>query len=901
MARIHVDGRAYEVDPSRNLLDACLSHGLDLPYFCWHPAMGSVGACRQCAVKQFRDEHDAKGRIVMACMTPASDGTRISIADAEAAAFRASVIEGLMESHPHDCPVCDEGGECHLQDMTVMTGHTLRRYPYSKRTFRNQYLGPFIAHEMNRCIQCYRCVRFYRDYAGGHDLDVFGIRNGVYFGRAEDGVLESEFSGNLVDLCPTGVFTDLTLGVRYTRKWDLQTAPSICMQCSLGCNITAEERYGSLRRIVNRYHRDVNGHFICDRGRFSHGFVNSPGRIREALVRRDGGLVAVPPGEALQQAAALLSGRRVIGLGSPRASLEANFALRALVGPDHFYQGVPDAQGRLVGLMLDILRQGPVRTPAPAEVEEADAVLVIGEDFAATGVRMALSLRQAVRRPGFELAARMKVPLWQDAAVRELQQELRGPLFILSTCPTGLDDVAEVTQRAAPQDLARLAYAVGRRLDERVAGPADLPEPLAALASSMADTLARARRPLVVSGASSGSAEVIEAAAAVASALQARGAAASLVFLAPEANSVGLTLLGPRPFGEAARLAGEGGVDAVVVLENDLSWRFAPGEGQALLGGADLVVVDHLQNDTTAGAAVVLPSATFAEADGTVVSSEGRAQRFFQVFVPGAPIQESWRWLRDLGRASERGDAMAWEGLDAVLEALAAEIPALAGARDAAPGAGFRIAGQRVPRMPHRFSGRTAIGAHLSVHEPKPPDDPDSPLAFSMEGAPIDPPAALVPRFWAPGWNSIQALNKYQEEINGPLRGGPAGVRLIEPTRGDALYVGDVPPPFEPPRRPGDDFYLVAAGQVFGSDELSQRADPIAGRMHAPFVALGAEDAGAAKWEPGVEVDVELGARVLRLPVAIWPGLPRGVAALPVGLGALRGLGLPAWGRLRLR
>jgi NADH-quinone oxidoreductase subunit G len=417
----------------------------------------------------------------------------------------------------------------------------------------------------------------------------------------------------------------------------------------------------------------------------------------------------------------------------------------------------------------------------------------------------------------------------------------------------------------------------------------------------MADTLARARRPLIVSGASSGSAEVIEAAAAVASALQARGAAASLAYLAPEANSVGLALLAPRPFGEAVRLAREGGVDAVVVVENDLSWRFGPAEAEPLLGSADLVVVDHLQNDTTAGAAVVLPAATFAEADGTVVSSEGRAQRFFQVFVPGAPIQESWRWLRDLGRAAGRGEAMAWEGLDAVLEAMAAEVPALAGAREAAPGAGFRIAGQRVPRMPHRFSGRTAIGANLTVHEPKPPDDPDSPLAFSMEGAPSDPPAALVPRFWAPGWNSIQALNKYQEEINGPLRGGPAGVRLVEPTPGDALYVGEVPPPFEPPRRPGNDFYLVAAGQVFGSDELSRLAEPIAERMAAPFVALGPEEAQAAGWEADLEVEVELGGRVFRLPVAIRPGLPRGVAALPVGLGALRGLGLPAWGRLRRR
>ena len=111
-----------------------------------------------------------------------------------------------MINHPHDCPVCEEGGECHLQDMTVMTGHVYRRYRFKKRTFRNQYLGPFINHEMNRCIACYRCVRFYRDYAGGRDFDVFAAHDHVYFGRHEDGTLESEFSGNLVEVCPTGVF-----------------------------------------------------------------------------------------------------------------------------------------------------------------------------------------------------------------------------------------------------------------------------------------------------------------------------------------------------------------------------------------------------------------------------------------------------------------------------------------------------------------------------------------------------------------------------------------------------------------------------------------------------------------------------------------------------------------------
>ena len=188
-------------------------------------------------------------------------------------------------NHPHDCPVCDEGGECHLQDMTVMTGHDYRRYRFTKRTHRNQDLGPFVNHEMNRCIQCYRCVRFYRDYAGGGDFNVFGSHNHVYFGRHDDGALESEFSGNLVEVCPTGVFTDKTLKQHYTRKWDLQTAPSVCVHCGLGCNTIPGERYGTLRRIRNRYNGEVNGYFLCDRGRYGYEFVNSAARLRQPLAR----------------------------------------------------------------------------------------------------------------------------------------------------------------------------------------------------------------------------------------------------------------------------------------------------------------------------------------------------------------------------------------------------------------------------------------------------------------------------------------------------------------------------------------------------------------------------------------------------------------------------------------
>ena len=367
VATIYIDDRGYKADPKQNLLHACLSLGFNLPYFCWHPALGSVGACRQCAVKQFKDEKDTHGRIVMACMTAAAEGTRISIQDPEAVVFRAAIIEGMMINHPHDCPVCDEGGHCHLQDMTVMTGHDYRRYAFQKRTFRNQYLGPFVNHEMNRCIQCYRCVRFYREYADGRDFNVFGLRDQVYFGRQADGVLENEFSGNLVEVCPTGVFTDKTLKQHYTRKWDLQMAPSVCVHCGLGCNTTPGERYGRLRQIVTRYSREVNGYFLCDRGRYGYEFVNGEYRIRQARLTRDNHPRNITKAEVIERLAPLLAeGRQVIGIGSPRASLESNFLLRTLVGRERFYAGVSDDQFRLISTMIEILRRWSRAFPVAA-------------------------------------------------------------------------------------------------------------------------------------------------------------------------------------------------------------------------------------------------------------------------------------------------------------------------------------------------------------------------------------------------------------------------------------------------------------------------------------------------------------------------------------------------------
>lgn len=868
MATVHVDGKSYQMNPEENLLHGCLSAGLNLPYFCWHPALGSVGACRQCAVKRFKDERDARGNIVMACMTPAAEGTRISIEDPEAVSFRAAVIEGLMLNHPHDCPVCDEGGECHLQDMTVMTGHDYRRYEFEKRTFRNQDLGPLVNHEMNRCIQCYRCVRYYREYAGGTDLNAFALRNTVFFGRHEDGVLENEFSGNLVEICPTGVFTDKTLKRHYTRKWDQQFAPSLCVHCGLGCNTDAGARDGTLRRILNRYNHQVNGYFLCDRGRFGYEFVNSDRRLRQPLLKGQ----AVSTEAARRRLGETLASGKAIGIGSPRASLESNFALRTLVGPDRFYSGIADREAKLVALMVDILRRGPAPTPTLREIEESDAVFVVGEDVTSVAPRMALSLRQSVRLQPMETAKKLHIPLWMDRGVREAIQDRKGPLYIATPYATRLDEVATGTFHAAPDDIARLGFAVAHAADPLAPRAGGL-----ALAGEIAHALKNAKKPLVISGASCNSEAVIQAAANVAMAV-----GASLSFIVLECNTVGAALVGGAPLNTAFEAVHAGSGDTVIILENDLYRRAPTAEVDAFLDrAAHVIVLDHLANATTAKAELVIPVSTFAESDGTFISSQGLAQRFFQAFLPQRAIRESWRWL---GQGS-------WQSLDDVLVAMSAALPQLAPARDAAPSAKFRVAGAKIPREPHRCSGRTAVFANIDVSEPKPPDDPDSPLSFSMEGVADQSPGALIPFFWSPGWNSIQSTNFYQKEVGGPLRGGDPGVRLFGPSPPNGQpYFRAVPGGFQP--REGE-WLLVPIYHMFGSEELSRSALAIAELATKAYVAVNGSDLAE-----GTEVEVTLPNGTLRLPVHIRPDLPRGVAGLPAGVPPVAGFALPAWGRI---
>ena len=398
MPKLIIDDIALEVPVGATVIEAAKQAGIWIPHFCYHPALGSVGACRVCAVKLL--DGPLKG-IQMSCMLIAQEGMVVSTTDAEAQAMRRQVIEWLMINHPHDCPVCDEGGECLLQDYTIAGGHGIRRYQGKKRTHLNQHLGPNIEHEMNRCIQCYRCARFYQEYAGGTDFGVMGSAARVYFGRFREGALESPFSGNLVDICPTGVFTDKTSRFR-ARYWDYDMAASVCPGCSLGCNTIPAARYRELLKIMARRNDAVNGWFICDKGRFGGREVNDPARPRTPRVdERDATWDEALDALVLRfgELCELFGSESIAVVGSPRLSLEGQILLARLAevmapGCVCWFTATAEAEAALSA--LDDLN--PETIASQADVRNADCVVIAGIDLLEEAPLMALAVRQAWRK-----------------------------------------------------------------------------------------------------------------------------------------------------------------------------------------------------------------------------------------------------------------------------------------------------------------------------------------------------------------------------------------------------------------------------------------------------------------------------------------------------------------------
>lgn len=552
--------------------------------------------------------------------------------------------------------------------------------------------------------------------------------------------------------------------------------------------------------------------------------------------------------------------------------------------------GIAHGEQERLQLALKVLREGGIYTPALREIESYDAVLVLGEDVTQTGARVALAVRQAVKGKAREMAAAQKVADWQIAAILNIGQRAKHPLFVTNVDDTRLDDIAAWTYRAPVEDQARLGFAIAHALDNSAPAVDGIEPELQSKIDVIVQALAGAKKPLIISGTNAGSAEVIQAAANVAKALKGRGADVGITMIARSVNSMGLGIMGGGSLEEALTELETGRADAVVVLENDLHRHASATRVNAALAKAPLVmVVDHQRTAIMENAHLVLSAASFAESDGTVINNEGRAQRFFQVYDPAyydskTVMLESWRWLHSL-HSTLLSREVDWTQLDHVIDAVVAKIPELAGIKDAAPDATFRIRGQKLAREPHRYSGRTAMRANISVHEPRQPQDIDTMFTFSMEGN--NQPTAhrsQVPFAWAPGWNSPQAWNKFQDEVGGKLRFGDPGVRLFETSENGLDYFTSVPARFQPQ----DGKWRIAPYyHLFGSDELSQRAPVFQSRMPQPYIKLNPADAAKLGVNAGTRVSFSYDGNTVTLPVEIAEGLTAGQVGLPMGMSGI--------------
>jgi len=706
MPKLIIDDREIEIAPKTMVIEAAAQLGIMIPRFCYHPALGPVGACRVCAVK-FLDG-PLKG-LQMSCMVEAQDGMVVSTTDAEAVDFRKHVIEWLMLNHPHDCPVCDEGGHCLLQDMTVSGGHGIRRYAGNKRTYIDQHLGPLVQHEMNRCIHCYRCARYYQEFTGYRDLGVMRNADRTFFGRFQDGTLESPFTGNLSDICPTGVYTDKPSRF-FGRRWDYQRNSSLCINCSLGCHTTASVRYREVKRQEARFSEAVNGHFICDRGRYGFFYAGLESRPRQARI--DGETVSRD--QALQAAVAKLGemgpasgSSAVAAVGSVRSSLETQSMLRLLCrsrgwrNPAYFMD--PAATSRV---RTAITRLEPDLAVSMREVEGADFILCLGADPINEAPMLTVAMRQAQRN---------------GAKIVVLDPR---PIFL----PMNFDHLA-----ATPYEMSAIAGSLIKSVVDREAAVSCGPEAATFLESladqnqtageppgsiaTATDALNDSKRPVIVCGTDIVPAQTPGFAADLTLLLQAAGKKAGLFYLLPGANAFGAGLFseGEASLAPLIDAIENGDIKSLILVESDPFFHFADrGRLARAFDKLDLLIVlDCLNSESAQKAHIFIPTTTLYEADGIYVNQEGRAQmvrqalssgtpivqsgggdhppRFYGTGIPGADSRPAWMNLAHL--ADEKINS-AEEGLPAVVYKNLTEIlPELAQARaaDGIPAEGLRL------------------------------------------------------------------------------------------------------------------------------------------------------------------------------------------------------------------
>jgi NADH-quinone oxidoreductase subunit G len=608
MPKLTIDGIEVEVPAGTTVLQACEAAGVEIPRFCYHERLSIAGNCRMCLV-----ELEKAPKPIASCAYPAADNMVIRTTTPMVKQARHGVMEFLLANHPLDCPICDQGGECDLQDQAMAYGFDHSRFMENKRAVTDKYLGPLVKTVMTRCIHCTRCVRFAQEVAGVPDLGGLGRGESMEIGTYVEQAIASELSGNLIDLCPVGALTSAPYAFT-ARPWELKKTDGIDVADAVGANIRIDTRGPEVLRILPRVNEAVNEEWLGDKGRFWVDGLKRR-RLDRPWVRKDGTLQPASWAEAFGAIAAKLKnlpGEKIGALAGDHADAEAMQALLDLMRA----LGSPNTDCRVDGAALDASRADFWRFNATiAGIDQADAVLLVGTN------------------------PRHEAPVL-NARIRRR--------WVATGLPVGL---------AGPA--ADLTYPAEHFAD----GPGGLRGILDG-SHHFARTLAEAKRPMVIVG--QGALRRPDGAAVLAAAWAiARNANA----ITPDWHGFNVLHTAAARVGglELGFVPGAGGLDARAMLSGGADFLWLLNVDDADLSGLGGTFVVYQGSHGDAGAAradVVLPGAAYTEKDATWVNTEGRAQRSAQALFPPGDAREDFKIIRAFSAVV--GRALPYDTADAL-------------------------------------------------------------------------------------------------------------------------------------------------------------------------------------------------------------------------------------------
>ncbi len=760
-----VDGREIEALDGEMLVDAAKHGDVEIPVFCYEPKLGEpVGACRMCMV-----EIEGMPKLQTACSTPVRDGMVVYTQNEQVKGAQNAVVEFLLVNHPLDCPVCDKGGECPLQDISMGWGPGRSRFTDPKRHFEKPIpLSPLIGIDRERCILCYRCVRFSQEVAEDAQLQLLERGNGSYVGTFDERPYIAPFHGNITELCPVGALTSYTYRFR-ARPWDIEQAGSVCTLCPSQCNVSFTVRDEEVKRVMVRDNPEVDDGWLCDKGRYGFEMLGGEARVRGPVLRAGGNPAGASWPEAIEQAAAALraAGARtaaIVGDASNEEGYLVQRIMRQGLGSAHIDSrpgGGPERE-ELVKLA------DPAISARVSDIDHADAVLVIGADPLHSSPILDLRIRKAVRRSGTRLA-------------------------VATDRPTALDGGAAAVARYAPGAAGAFLAELGAVLATGGEGPDPAAEVAAALTGAEDVVVVWGER----IGRGDSGAAAIEGLLGLAEGLGMSSKDGSGLLEVPDvANARGLREVGCLPDAGPGLTGTEGGMgtagvrealesgelEAVILFGVDPLRDLADSAGwKRALTNADVVIAfSMLDNETTAQADIVFPLESHAEKDGTVTHPDGRLQRVRPSASRPGDVRPAWQVLAEL--AASLGHETGIESAPDALSAMAEAVPFYSGISDA------EIGGRGI-----RWQDRAQAVGGLPLGAP-PREAPDldppgggvgdpSPKAQSSLAGPPTPPSE--------GSGGELRLGTYRDLWAGPVTELNPALRFLKPGQTVEVSPGD--------------------------------------------------------------------------------------------------------------